>query len=280
MGGYYQLPEDKVNCMENNRKRYMFSAKNRLTSTTGNSSLCSQGLAQGDNCIQVSLASFDIYVDHKFKLVYDMTESEGITHPDDTWYSISSVFDLTKQGSSTVNGSYPTLLFSGPEHGIDISIDDMLISRVMPDYFPDPQKICSNMAYMNGDAERSSVFAYPVQTNNIKGSLLTIRKETTANGTVNRYFHMSGRKRDFSSPLIYLESKCLTKYGMYRFAANLRIFNGNQYTKACMVMKVWYKDETVYPPFEVRPVAFCMPTTLVHKRSVFNQRPAALRKKT
>jgi hypothetical protein len=201
-----------------------------------------------------------------------MTESEGITHPDDTWYSISSVFDLTKQGSSTVNGSYPTLLFSGPEHGIDISIDDMLISRVMPDYFPDPQKICSNMAYMNG--------AYPVQTNNIKGSLLTIRKETTANGTVNRYFHMSGRKRDFSSPLIYLESKCLTKYGMYRFAANLRIFNGNQYTKACMVMKVWYKDETVYPPFEVRPVAFCMPTTLVHKRSVFNQRPAALRKKT
>ena len=156
----------------------------------------------------------------------------------------------------------------------------MLISRVMPDYFPDPQKICSNMAYMNGDAERSSVFAYPVQTNNIKGSLLTIRKETTANGTVNRYFHMSGRKRDFSSPLIYLESKCLTKYGMYRFAANLRIFNGNQYTKARMDMKVWSKDETVYPPFEVRPVAFCMPTTLVHKRSVFNQRPAALRKKT
>jgi hypothetical protein len=186
-----------------------------------------------------------------------MTDSVGLTHPDDTWYTISSVFDLTTDDSSTINGSYPTLLFSGPEQGIDISIDDVILSRVTPDYFPDPQKICSNMAYMNGDAERSLVFAYPVETTNIKGSMLTIREEATANGTVNRYFHLTGRKRDFSSPLIYLEPKCLAKYGMYRFSARLRILNGNQYTKARMVMKVWSKDETAYPPFEVRPVAFC-----------------------
>ena len=59
-----------------------------------------------------------------------MTESEGITHPDDTWYSISSVFDLTKQGSSTVNGKVvilPTLLWT-----TENSTSCLLISNLFP----------------------------------------------------------------------------------------------------------------------------------------------------
>ena len=256
MGVYYQVPQETLNCLSNNDTRYLFSARVRLTSTTSNSSLCSQGKADGKYCIQVTMQSMDATGDTKFLLMYHQTADEGAYHQDGEWFWISDVFDLNPNVAA-VDGAYNTILFSGPEGGIDISIDDVLLSRVTPDYYPDPEKICSNMAYLNGDAEKSALFAYPVETTNIKGSLMTIREETTANGTLNKYFHLTGRAKDYSSPMIRLEPQCIAMYGMYRFEAKIRVLNGNEYTKPRMVVKVWSQDPNANPPFEVRPVAFC-----------------------
>ena len=196
---------------------YLFKASYRLApETLLTNSNCH---ANGTHCLSLDLHT--LASDGNTMTFRTLFETPAIARStDNTWTDFVAIVQFTAV-ELQADTKYQMLSLSGPEAGIGIEIDDVLMRLPQEDMFPNPDgPICSNLI-TNGDASLD-LFAYPFLLDSTVRAYLSVKREDN-NGIWNSYFSISGRTTSWTSITQDLIIDCIPKYSVYNFKAKVRV---------------------------------------------------------
>ena len=248
---------DWIKCLQPDTP-YLLKVTARLTSNNREQSICS---AVGQKCL--TFRSHTLYDNSQltWKTLYSVPENGYV--PDGEWATYAATIQFTEKEITDIN-TYNTLYFSGPEEGIDISINsfslrlpDEKFYHTTRDQQADPFDSVCNSLIVNGDAEVDNDFYFPHYSRSGLGAYLSVQTETV-DGQTNNYFQLKGRDANWASLETLLLPDCIEQYSVYTFSAKIRIHSFEK-DKVRMTLKTKV-DTTANPdaaPFIVENVGYC-----------------------
>ena len=223
---------------------YLLSMKARLTNN-GTPSTCS---TTGENCLSVKVNTFSADGVQDWKTLLDMSVSEVVS--DGQWFTFAGHVNFGQQIKAT--DIFDSFYIEGPEAGIDISIDDVVLE--LPSMaWPAQDQQCTSLA-TNGDAEASSEHSYPMELFANKEAHLSIGKETNGN----HYFKVTGRTKTWASLSVPLNPECAIPLTEYRGTARIWLQSD---TPQMVTMAVRRNDASDPTKTIVRALGECAPSS-------------------
>ena len=142
--------------------------------------------------------------------------------PDDwNWFSLKGQFTLD---SALLDPSNVYLYFSieGPEAGIKLCADDILMKYPPASAYPNETAVCSDLAY-GGDAELLPDFSFPFYAYSADGSgvVAQVVNDPSSDNTNNHVFTISSRLQPYNGLAFRITPQCAAAGSTYRFSARL-----------------------------------------------------------
>eukprot|EP00957_Ditylum_brightwellii_P078578 5974158-Ditylum_brightwellii.AAC.1 len=240
-GPLFELSNDVKECMLPHTA-YFFKAKVRLSGSAA--SLCSSA---GTNCPVLKFGHMDSTNQVKWRELLILKPGTPVN--DNEWFDFKGIFRMIpyQLESSDV---WSLLTITGPEVGVDISVDDISISLPDSGGYPDPNNVCVNLI-VNGDASGSSGFVFPHQ------SLLPSNALDLKSDENNEYFHLNSRRKFHDTMKTDLVTGCVSAGNTYTFSLKFRV-----HTESPVVLKPYIR--TLQPgqdKFEFQSITNCAPQT-------------------
>jgi len=254
-GPLFTINKSIVECMPPDTE-YLVSVKAKLTSTLDRPSYCSSGDLEGKHCLKVAFQSMDEKGELGFKLLLRQTKEQGMATPDGSWFTLSGTVKLSSSEIFPTNGVYHLLQFAGPEPGIDISINEVVLKLPSVESYPaSAQAMCADLAAPNGNAELDPVFSFPVQDDLAIGSVLTVENEIGEGNSTNQFFRSRYRTKHWASPVVQLPMDCIEQSAVYDFSAKIRIHTPvNTTATAQLMLKTYNADEFANPSYVISAI--------------------------
>lgn len=189
---------------------YFFSAKIRLSKPAGGTSNCA---ATGNNCPIMKWNHMNRLEQMRS---WNLTKFTG-PMTDGTFMHWGGEFSIP---DSYVNLTdiFAAITIVGPEQGVDIALDDFVLTSPPATAFPDPTAVCDNLI-VNGDAQQAGGFAYPFRPF-IKNENIVVKTDEAT-----PYFSIEKRSYKWSSITQTLTEGCIRDGMMYHFSADVRSHN-------------------------------------------------------
>mmetsp|Transcript_21116 Transcript_21116/g.30168 ORF Transcript_21116/g.30168 Transcript_21116/m.30168 type:complete len:1724 (+) Transcript_21116:152-5323(+) len=142
--------------------------------------------------------------------------------PDDwKWFSLKGQFTLD---STLLDPSNVYLYFSieGPEAGIKLCADDILMKYPPASAYLNETAVCSDLAY-GGDAELLPDFSFPFYAYSADGSgvVAQVVEDPTSDNNNNHVFAMPSRLQPYNGLAFRITPQCAAVGSTYRFSARL-----------------------------------------------------------
>mmetsp|Transcript_14645 Transcript_14645/g.20891 ORF Transcript_14645/g.20891 Transcript_14645/m.20891 type:complete len:1853 (+) Transcript_14645:178-5736(+) len=261
-GPFVNFKKFLKNCMIPDQV-YLFKARYRLRDedpTDGaNVSKCQ---SDGTDCITLTLHNMNLDDQGEEKMNWSiMYEAPSISYKgDDVWQNFYAPIKFSSNDFDA-SSIYQMLYFGGPEEGIIIDIDDVVMELPRANMFPDPNvggDVCGTLL-TNGDAEIDEMFVYPASMVGNLGSYLSVEEEayvTNGVATTNRFFAISGRETGWTSIVQPLINDCIVQNSLYRFQAKIRLHSSEPRTVR-FTLKTYKEDLTEEPNFTVESLGDC-----------------------
>mmetsp|Transcript_29790 Transcript_29790/g.44184 ORF Transcript_29790/g.44184 Transcript_29790/m.44184 type:complete len:1743 (-) Transcript_29790:270-5498(-) len=245
-GPAFSIPPETMKCMILDTT-YLLDMRLKLHSTDENRTISC--FSDGTDCIKVTLSSMNAQGELSFKNVLTQSGEFGKQIADDEWFQLSGAIEINTFDAYP-DGVYNTLVVSGPEEGIDISIDDITLKLPSLASYPAKETICDQMVLNNG-ADLDPVHSFPLAPSFVKGSYVRIKNEIG-----NSYFSITGRTKDYASIQFELTQDCIMEYSMYNFRSRIRNHSPEK-KKSRMSLKVTSDDPYAEIPFEIETIGWC-----------------------
>eukprot|EP00591_Stephanopyxis_turris_P010685 CAMPEP_0195530994 /NCGR_PEP_ID=MMETSP0794_2-20130614/34107_1 /TAXON_ID=515487 /ORGANISM="Stephanopyxis turris, Strain CCMP 815" /LENGTH=1734 /DNA_ID=CAMNT_0040662623 /DNA_START=145 /DNA_END=5349 /DNA_ORIENTATION=- len=250
-GLYFDIKKAMSSCLLADTP-YLFRARARFVSTTGVPSRCStKGTDLPNNCLKLKLGLMTVDSDTlKYKTLHEDPPSAGVT--DGQWFHFQSTVTFTEEDLSN-NMIFRTLFLTGPEAGIDMSFDDIVLEVPPTDFYPaTAEDTCAELIY-NGQADSRLSSTYPFSPSPIDGTFLSTNTDSS-----NPHFKITGRNHEWATMHYTLNSDCIKKNTLYKFQSKVRI-HGTEPLEARMVLKKFIDTagDTAALPFELQTIVNC-----------------------
>lgn len=211
----------------------VFTMKVKLSKADGESNCATSGL----NCPELKFTRMD---SKDRVLTWSLAQLDGeIDVTDGEWFRFAGNFEF-RQFQVAQPDIFTTLSISGPEKGVDITIDDVYVGFAPPEAFPDPEAPCGDLVPGNGDAELG--FPFPFVTYD-----RTPLKIMYENG--NAFFRVA-RKNTYSSIVFPLNMGCTPATSIYAFSAKVRLHSSIP-TVVRFMLKTWHDGGPVPASLEL-----------------------------